>query len=432
MKRYNIGLFVRLGSVVLCSMLLGITAYEQWYGLLALCIMLDSVFVYSLVRYLTRNGKDMQCMIDAVRFHELNISFKHCSKKGLYPDLLVGLEQAIKQFNERMERKETTLNFYDILLNRVDTGLIVVDDSHTISWINKAALQLLGKPIPYNLVDRKESSDKVTTLIDELLPGDTRTLKIRNKQKEYRVLATVAKMQMDGREYKLIGLKNIQSALDENEGEAWKKMVSVLTHEMMNSLSPIISLSDTFSKQSLRDDAPELIYGAMQTIHRRSKGLVEFVNNYKKITHLPSPVFTTFTAEELIDDIHSLLIADGVCFSHELKTVDMPIEADRSQLEQVLINILKNAWEAASIQNNPLVHIEVKQNEYQRPIITISDNGRGIPDEQLERIFIPFYSTKKTGSGIGLSICRQIINAHGGILTVQSSLESGTAFTIEL
>lgn len=200
---------------------------------------------------------------------------------------------------------------------------------------------------------------------------------------------------------------------------------------MMNSIAPIISLADTFSKP---DDQQEkdMVYRAMQTIHRRSKGLVEFVDNYKKLTHIPQPKYASFEARELMSDVENLLTANGIKFSISFGADNIPFHADRGQLEQVLINLIKNAWEASSEKEVPEVEVNISKNEYQHPVITVSDNGYGIAEEQLDKIFIPFFSTKKDGSGIGLSICRQIVSAHGGTITVISEADKGTRFTVRL
>jgi len=384
------------------------------------------------LKFLKRTIKDMKRLISAIRFYEFNISFQGFESKGLYPDLALGIEDAIMKFNKKIHGMEAEQSFYDILLNRIDAGLIVVDENKRISWINKAALDILGKPQPHRLADLSATSPELPLLLDRLVPRETRTIKVQNGRKEYSLLVTAVILNIKGKEQKLISLKNIQTALDENESEAWKKLIRVLTHEMMNSIAPIISLSDTFSRPNAKHEDDDMIYGAMQTIHRRSKGLVEFVNNYKKVTHIPSPNYTSFKAKELMNDITNLLTANGIKFSNLMIPANIIFDADRTQIEQVMINLIKNAWESASERREPDVSVEITTNEYQKPVITISDNGYGIPDELLDKIFIPFFTTKKDGSGIGLSICRQIINAHGGTITVHSEPDKGSRFIIRL
>lgn len=432
MKRYNKGLILRISILIIFSIATGVAFSYGCYWLMAIFVVANTCAVFYLFKFLKRTIKDMKRLISAIRFYEFNISFHGFDKKGLYPDLVMDMEDAISTFNNKIHSIQGEQNFYDILLNRIDAGLLVVDENKRISWINKVALDILGKPQPQTLDDLKIVSSGLPELLDNLTPRETRTIKIQNGKKEYSLLVTAGIMNIQGKEQKLISLKNIQTALDENESEAWKKLIRVLTHEIMNSMAPIISLSETFSKANRKLEDDDMIYAAMQTIHRRSRGLVEFVNNYKKVTHIPSPNYTSFKAKELMNDITSLLTANGIKFSLNIIPANIPINADRNQIEQVMINLIKNAWEASSIREVPKVDVEITVNEYQKPVITISDNGYGIPDELLDKIFIPFFTTKKDGSGIGLSVCRQIINAHGGTISVNSEANTGSQFIIKL
>ena len=199
----------------------------------------------------------------------------------------------------------------------------------------------------------------------------------------------------------------------EAETEAWQKLIRVLTHEIMNSIAPI-----------------SIMLQAMQTIHRRSKGLLDFVENYRKLTRIPVPMQQLFPVSSLFDDLRGLYPAGAVSFSFSVRPVDLRIYADRAMIEQVLINLLKNAVEACQERSYP----EVRVNAFRRegvPVITVSDNGYGIVPEAMDKVFVPFFTTKQGGSGIGLSVCRQIMNRHGGSISVISEEEKGTTFTLQ-
>ena len=198
----------------------------------------------------------------------------------------------------------------------------------------------------------------------------------------------------------------------------------------MNSLTPVISLSETFAAPD--DDNREQLYHAMQAIHRRSRGLVDFVGNYRKLTLIPSPVIAKFSAREWIGDLCRLLKADGLAFTFSLFPEDIFVEADRGLMEQALINLIKNACEAAPPGKRTQVEGYITKNEYQRPLIRVSDDGEGILPEVMDKIFVPFFTTNANGSGIGLSLCRQIVNLHGGHLSVRSEAGKGSSFSISL
>jgi nitrogen fixation/metabolism regulation signal transduction histidine kinase len=430
MKAYKSKLLARILWVVVFSAATGILLTIKCYWTGVLCASVATACIYRLFLFQERTVKDMKRLVESIRFSEFNISFKNFSRRGLAPELILNMEDAISHFNRKLRKMEAEQNFYDSLLNRIDFGVLVVDKQGKVNWINKAALDVFGKPQPHVLSDLKNVSPDLPETLDRLIPRETKIIRIEQEKVVHQLAVTAIYFILEGKELKLISLKNIQSVLEESESDAWKKLIRVLTHEIMNSLTPIISLSETFSE--LNEENREWLSRAMQTIHRRSKGLVDFVNNYKKLTHIPQPVTTRFLACEWIDDIAHLLKADGYVFDYSVQPQDIVIEADRSLMEQVLINLIKNACESAPPDKPVSVQLAVSKNEYQRPVIQVSDTGQGILPEVLDKIFVPFFTTKTAGSGIGLSICRQIINLHGGTISVQSEPELGSVFTIQL
>lgn len=220
----------------------------------------------------------------------------------------------------------------------------------------------------------------------------------------------------------------------EAETEAWQKLIRVLTHEIMNSIAPIISLSETVTERAELNGMNERDYAimlqAIQTIHRRSKGLLDFVENYRKLTRIPMPAMQIFPVSVLFDDLQKLVPMNGVRFIYSITPSQLRLYADRSMIEQVLINLLKNAQEACSDSTHPEVRVKAFRQDG-IPVITVSDNGSGIVPEALDKVFVPFFTTKPKGSGIGLSVCRQIMNRHGGNIVVASEIEKGTTVTLQ-
>ena len=236
-------------------------------------------------------------------------------------------------------------------------------------------------------------------------------------------------------ELRLVNLRNIRSVLEKNEMEAWQKLVRVLTHEIMNSITPIISLSDTLCERALQQGLEEdsIVLQGMQTIHRRSKGLLGFVENYRKLSRLSSPVLAPVTVGELVGDIKKLFLSADVHYIYKVEDEQLKLMVDRSQIEQVLINLLKNAGEACMGQPHPEVVLETSyQPEKHIFQLSVTDNGCGIMPEVLDKVFIPFFTTKPSGSGIGLSLCKQIMTLHGGTIQVTSEEGMGSCFTLKL
>lgn len=213
------------------------------------------------------------------------------------------------------------------------------------------------------------------------------------------------------------------SMVEEAEAVAWQKLISVLTHEIMNSIAPIISLSETLSERETgnRDESEDykIMKQAMEAIHRRSVGLLSFVENYRKLTRLPQPVLQPIALKPMLTSLQQLTSSYGISFTFDVYPEQLILKADKGMVEQLLLNLLKNAKEACEGIENPI--IEIKAEKIGNSIkITVSDNGQGIVPEARDKIFIPFYSTKAKGSGIGLSLCKQIVVRHGGKMSLNS------------
>lgn len=232
--------------------------------------------------------------------------------------------------------------------------------------------------------------------------------------------------------YRLYTLQNVQPVIQKNETDAQQQLVRVLTHEIMNSLTPIISLADTLCEGVEQDtlEHDDLLM-ALQAINRRSNGLLQFVENYRKLQRISKPQFEDVRIGDLVADLQHLY-PDSI-FHYEIENEDQRLLMDRSQIEQVLINLLKNAQEAVENEEIPYIRLTTHLSSNKRDfIISITDNGKGILPEVMERIFVPFFTTKTNGSGIGLSICKQIVTLHGGTITASSKPGDKTTFSVVL
>ncbi|MDR0893913.1 MAG: HAMP domain-containing histidine kinase [Prevotellaceae bacterium] len=315
----------------------------------------------------------------------------------------------------KRQTRQLQQQYYETLLNKVDTAVLVTDMRGHIEWMNRAAVMQLG-----------ETPQLSTQLLSCLT--DTPILRIPQGNRMLEMVADSTIFIAGQSEHRLITLKNIQPALERNEVEAWQKLIRVLTHEIMNSITPIISLSETLSQ---RQADYAVMQQAMQTIHRRSQGLLHFVENYRRLTRLPEPVRTDISVRELLTDMQKLYPQPTVHI--ELPQPDRIIHADRGQVEQILINLIKNALEATTHNKNPRIEVRTTftvSGAQHHSIFTVRDNGEGILPDVLDKIFVPFFTTKPSGSGIGLSLCRQIMNRHGGTISVTSEAGRGSCFTL--
>jgi signal transduction histidine kinase len=257
----------------------------------------------------------------------------------------------------------------------------------------------------------------VKQLAQNISCGDT-ALSFRSKYRNAQLEELTDELREAMRMYK-------KRTMEANEIESWQKLIRVMGHEIMNSITPIISLSETLSTREVEYSRMQQ---GMQVIHKRSKGLLEFVENYRRITRIPAPVKEKVTLAELFNGIAELIPNDYISFAQPAPQIS--IKADRTQIEQVLINIIKNAIEACAEVPSPQIQVKSSVSETGAVSITVSDNGPGILPNVLDKIFIPFFTTKENGSGIGLSLCKQIMHLHGGNITARSTPEQGSEFTL--
>ena len=433
MKQYSLTFLLRFIPFVIFCLSTGYSLALQMYALALIFFVAGCRYGFLLVRFIQRTVKDTKRFIEAIHFSEFNITFQNFGYKGLFPELIPIMEKAIFRFNERLQHMEVEQHFYDLLLNRIDSALLVFDKTDSIDWINKAAIDEFGKPQPRQIADLASNSPELPGILKKIVPGEVKMIEIKKEGNIRQLAATAVLFNSRGKMLKLVSLKNIQPVLEVSESEAWKKLIRVLTHEMMNSITPILSLAETLSDPASTDEVDyEVMSRAMQTIHRRSKGLVEFVGNYQKLMRIPTPVMNSFGVREMMNDISHLLQAEGIRFSCKIRPADLTLFADQTLIEQVLINLIKNAWDACHRTDSPEIGVHLFKNEYNNRVIVVSDNGCGILPDVQDKIFVPFFTTKTGGSGIGLSICRQIVVSHNGTIKVESEPNKGTRVTLVL
>ena len=275
-----------------------------------------------------------------------------------------------------------------------------------------------------------------------LRPGEGKVVQLSKDRNVIKVLLSATAFQTDGKIYKLIAFQNVDEALDENEAKAWQKLLGVMTHEIMNSVAPISSLADTLKNRLQlaskhiedKEGTVEDLELGIITIKRRSEGLLKFAETYRNLNKITTLNLTRVYVRDLFENLFRLmqpsLQQKNIDIDVILKDPELMIEADVNLMEQVMINLLVNAMEAVKDQGQPHIVLSAYKTAKQKVTIKISDNGSGIPADVLDKIFIPFFSTKKSGSGIGLSLCRQIMMLHKGNVQVQSTEGEGTAFLL--
>lgn len=416
-------------------------------------------------------------MLDAIRSRDFTLRYAVEHLHGEERLLAESINAVISEFREIQTRQAAQYGQYETLLNQVNAALIASDERGHVKWMNQRAINdLCGFRIEH--LDMLASVNKsLPAVMGELKAGEQRLVRMRINDRDVEWSIHMATYFSLGEQVRLFSIENMQGVLMQKEVESQRRLVSVLTHEIMNSLAPIISLSETLldsvtppkpspeaegtalslptgeACQSTSRNSDETthspteegcdcvsdsFYLGLSAIHRRSEGLLHFVENYRKLSRIPAPQKAPVVIGDLIADIQHLFTSPHIIYDVEDATEE--IDIDRHQIEQVLINLLKNAEEAiAGIDAtadggapSPRIVLSTHANRASRRFfITVEDNGMGIAPEALDCIFVPFFTTKQGGSGIGLSISRQIVVQHGGTICV-SSKPGHTVFTVEV
>ncbi len=404
---------------------------------------LSAFQVKLLIEYLDRSNENIASFLDSIQFDDLSYQFKTASSDPAVKRLHKELNEVLWKLRQSRREKDSEYLFFKNIVMHVGIGLMVFKENGAVEIFNSAASKLLKTKRPENIHDLTEVSDGLVAAFQKLKTGGRELLRLKVGEEIVQLSIYAIELTLRNENVKLISLQNIQSELEEKEMEAWQNLVRVLTHEIMNSVTPISSLAGVVEdelKPHLKNESPTTlskdqlsdIHLSLQTISKRSEGLIHFVKEFRSLTSIPLPRPTDFAIRELFEELHILhrkdLTEKNILLTITVYPEDLTITADKNMIEQVLINLLRNAIQAFEEDGDNTIHLKATLNEKSRPVVAIKDNGTGIDPEALEKIFIPFFTTKKTGSGIGLSLSRQIMRQHKGTLAVKSTVGVGTEF----
>jgi nitrogen fixation/metabolism regulation signal transduction histidine kinase len=394
--------------------------------------------------YLQKVNRDLIKFITAIKYDDVSISFNKEKKVDKsFEQLYSELNQIIHDISEVRSEKEIEHQYFQNTIKHVGTGILAFDEFGKIEICNDAALNLLNRHNLKDITEVEKTKEGLADIFKEIKPGNAKLIKLNIDNEIVQLSVKAAKFKIKDRKVKLLSLQNIKSEIDQSEVVAWQKLIRVLTHEIMNSVSPIkllsSSLIDMFEEnekiktiEEINNKTIEDSVLGLKTIRKRSTGLSNFVETYKNVTQIPKANFSEFKVCHLFDHINTLLKNDleqkSIEFKYNCNPNDIVVNADEKLIEQVLINLIKNASEALENCNKPTIDLDAELiNDH--ILIKVSDNGKGISPEVLDNIFIPFFTTKEKGSGIGLSLSRQIMHLHGGNISVKSKVEN-TVFTL--
>ncbi len=407
------------------------------YSLLIIIGLLIFYQTYSLIHYIEKTNRDLTHLLESIKYSDFSQTFKHNRRGKTFDSLKNSFTEVINAFRKTRAEKEEQARYLQTVVRHIGIGLMVFQPDGEVELINRAAKQLLGINQLKNIKSLQPLSQKLAQTLLNLKPREKATVKVQIDNEPLHLALYKTEFKLGGKQYSLVSLQNIHRELEETEIEAWQKLIRVLTHEIMNSVTPISSLASTINSlvnEHMVSETMTDIKDAARTIKKRSQGLLHFVDAYRNLTLVKKPIFEIFPIKELFLRVKKLMQADfkekEIIFKVNVKPETLELTADPELIEQVLINLLLNAQQAVEGYKNAEVNLEARLDKRGKIVIEVRDNGPGIPKENLEKIFIPFFSTKKEGSGIGLSLSRQIMRLHKGSINVHSKPFSETSIIL--
>lgn len=406
------------------------------------------VQIMLLIRHVDKTNQLLNSFLQSIRYSDFTRTFQVESTDSSLNKLKTTLNEVIRDFQSVRAEKEESYHYLQTIIQHIGIALIAYQRDGSVELINNATKRLFQVR---NLPNIQVLSSYSYELVQKLLTikhGENALVKVRDKDDLLQLSIYGTEFKIHNRNIMLVSIKNIQHELDDKEMESWQKLIRVLTHEIMNSITPISSLSSTVNglindiieRAGANEQNVEIteelqeISSALSTIQKRTEGLIQFVNTYRNLTRIPTPNFTIFQVSRLLNNIYELHRAELEALNIECTLIVEPptleLSADEMLIEQVLINLIKNSMHALEHRANARIQLRAFLNRRGKITIQVVDNGPGILPEVLDKIFIPFFSTKPLGSGIGLSLSRQIMRLHGGSLNAFSEPEKETIITL--
>jgi nitrogen fixation/metabolism regulation signal transduction histidine kinase len=439
LRRHRLQLVLRLAALAGTAAAAAVLAWTGRGTLAVAAAVVALAQVPGLVRFFERPARDLLRFLEGVRNDDLSVGFGGHGRGPLLEALHAAFTEVSEAFRRVRSEREEQAHYLQTVVRHVGVALLAFRDDGEVALCNEAATRLLGLQRPRSLGALEARHPALVAALREARAGGRVLVEVERDDQPLTLVVHATRFQIGGAFYTLASLQDIRPELEEKEIEAWQQLTRVLTHEIMNSVTPIASLAATAS-DLLRDAdgdgadgrPPDGVAEALRVIERRCDGLVHFVEAYRSLARLPKPTFRIVGARDLLGGVRALLRSTaaerGVALQMEIEPASLELVADPELIEQALVNVILNAIQAVEGRPGARVRLRARSGPFGRPVVEVTDNGPGLLPEVRERIFVPFFTTKPGGSGIGLSLARQIVRLHGGTLTVRSRPEVETTF----
>jgi nitrogen fixation/metabolism regulation signal transduction histidine kinase len=400
------------------------------------------VQIQLVLRFTQRTNRELDRLLEAIRYDDFQQSFTIEQLGPTFADLKGTLDDVILRFREARLDRESQRRYLEALVEHVPVAILAVHDDGTVELLNSAARRLLDAATTITIQQLVTYGATFHRDITQSKAGDRTLSRMDADGVQRHLILSTTRLMIANKSVRLVTLQDIQSELDWNELSAWRDMARILSHEILNSLTPISSLARTANdmvdelarRSGTGDELVGDIHDAIQTLARRSDSLMRFVRNYRQFTQMPPPALRPLVVREYLQRLEKLFLGEWAGRGIELHVAavsgGITIHADDALLDQAVINLLRNAADAASSNARPCVWIDARLSDRGRPVIEISDNGPGVDESLGDKIFLPFFTTKPDGSGIGLALARQVMLVHKGAITASARPGGGALFRL--
>lgn len=448
-KNFRLNIIIRVLLLVITAYILVSVLHSGEYFMTPFLLIILILFqIISLIHYIEKTNRIVTSFLESVRFSDFSRTFQAEGLGSSFDNLKKAFNKVIEDFQKIRSEKEEHYFYLQNIISHIEIGIIAYQKDGTVEMINNAAKKLFNIQQLKNIQLLETWSPGLELVFFNIEPGTNELVKVKRGEDLLQLSINATEFKINERDIILVSIKNIQSELEEQEMEAWQKLIRVLTHEIMNSIAPIASLTSTVNLMVtdvaakidpyLQDNADREnigdIVNALNTIHKRSTGLIHFVEKYRNLTRIPKPNFTVYQIKEQFTNIADLLEKDikenNINLTISVVPEKLDLTADEQLIEQVLINMVKNSMHALENVEKKKIVLKAFINNNGKRVIQIIDNGQGIIKEVGDKVFIPFFTTKSTGSGIGLSLSKQIMRVHNGNIKVNSIPFVETCFTL--
>ncbi len=446
-RNFKINIVVRIILITVMILAVFISIYRFGFNVTPILLCVLIIFQISdLIRYVQKTNRYLTSFLESIRYADFSRSFKLEGLGSAYDEMRDAFNDVISDFQKIRTEKEEHFHYLQNVIQHIGISLIAFQKDGSVEMINNSAKKLFQISKIKNIDQLESYSSELVKKMKNMKSGERILVQVidNDMMMQLAIYATEFKIRMQS--IILVSIQNIQSELEEQEMAAWQKLIQVLTHEIMNSITPIASLSSTINEllkdidttdnkpQMIDDETVIDIRNSLKTITMRSTGLVHFVESYRNLTKIPKPKFNIIPVKEIFNNVHLLMEKNiklkGIDCVIDISPPSLELTADEELIEQVLINLIKNAMHALSNIENAKIIMKAFMDKRGRVVVQLIDNGSGILKEVIDKIFVPFFTTKPDGSGIGLSLSKQIMRMHGGTLTAQSEPNVKTSFTL--